>query len=93
MAFSDFLRAKLLTGFPWNLWAYSLSGFTEVLQILNLVGLFAFNLLAITIFTFPAILFFNNDGLEIRQSRVVGFIDAENFIKIYENINTSISLK
>ena len=41
----------------------------------------------------PAILFFNNDGLEIRQSRIVGFIDAENFIKIYENINTSISLK
>ena len=41
----------------------------------------------------PAILFFNNDGTEIRQSRIVGFIDAENFIKIYKNINTSISLK
>ena len=59
LALTDFLRAKLFTGFPWNLWAYSLSGFTEVLQILNLIGLFAFNLLAITIFTFPAILFFN----------------------------------
>ena len=41
----------------------------------------------------PAILFFNNDGTEIRQSRIVGFIDAENFIKIYKNINISISLK
>ena len=41
----------------------------------------------------PAILFFNNDGTEIRRSRIVGFIDAENFIKIYENINISISLK
>jgi len=41
----------------------------------------------------PAILFFNNDGVEIRQSRIVGFIDAENFIKVYENINIHISLK
>ena len=59
IAFSDFLRAKLFTGFPWNLWAYSLSWSIEILQILNLIGLFAFNLIAITIFTLPAVLFFN----------------------------------
>jgi thiol:disulfide interchange protein DsbD len=41
----------------------------------------------------PAILFFNNDGTEIRQSRIVGFIDAKNFIKIYESIDIGISLK
>jgi apolipoprotein N-acyltransferase len=58
MAFSDFLRAKLFTGFPWNLWAYSLSWFTEILQILNLLGLFAFNLIVITIFTIPIILLY-----------------------------------
>jgi apolipoprotein N-acyltransferase len=58
LAFSDFLRAKLLTGFPWNLWAYSLSWFTEIIQILNLSGLFAFNLVVITIFTIPSILFY-----------------------------------
>ena len=23
LAFSDYLRAKIITGFPWNLWAYS----------------------------------------------------------------------
>ena len=23
LAFSDYLRAKVFTGFPWNLWAYS----------------------------------------------------------------------
>ena len=59
LAFSDFLRAKLFTGFPWNLWAYSLSWSTEILQTLNLFGLFAFNLIAITVFTLPAILFYN----------------------------------
>ena len=58
MAFSDFLRAKLFTGFPWNLWAYSLSWSPEILQILNLIGLFGFNLIAVTIFTLPAIFFF-----------------------------------
>jgi apolipoprotein N-acyltransferase len=58
IAFSDFLRAKLFSGFPWNLWAYSLSSLTEILQILNLIGLYAFNLLVITIFTLPVILFY-----------------------------------
>ena len=58
IAFSDFLRAKLFTGFPWNLWAYSLSWSTEMLQILNYVGLFAFNLMVITFFTLPVILLY-----------------------------------
>ena len=64
MAISDFLRAKIFTGFPWNLWAYSLSWSVETLQILNLIGLFAFNLLTITIFTLPSILFFS---IEIKK--------------------------
>ena len=58
IAFSDFLRAKLFTGFPWNLWAYSLSWSIEIIQILNLIGLFAFNLIVITIFTLPSFLVF-----------------------------------
>ena len=59
LAFSDYLRAKILSGFPWNLWAYSFSSFTEILQILNNVGLFAFNLFSITIFMLPAVIFTN----------------------------------
>ena len=58
LALSDFVRAKILTGFPWNLWAYSFSSLTEIIQILNIIGLFAFNLLSITIFMLPSILFF-----------------------------------
>ncbi len=60
-ALSDYIRGKILTGFPWNLWGYSWSWLTEVLQILNLIGLFAFNLLAITVFTLPAVLFFKSN--------------------------------
>ena len=59
LAFSDYLRAKILSGFPWNLWAYSFSSFTEILQILNNVGLFAFNLFSITIFMLPTVIFMN----------------------------------
>ena len=59
LAFSDFIRSKILTGFPWNLWAYSFSWATEVIQILNKVGLFAFNLITISIFMVPIIIIFN----------------------------------
>ena len=57
-AISDYVRGKILTGFPWNFVAYSWSWLTEVLQILNIFGLYAFNLITITIFTLPALLFF-----------------------------------
>lgn len=45
------------------------------------------------IFGPPAILFFNNNGEEIRGARIVGFVDANDFIQIYRSINMSISLK
>ena len=52
------MRAKLLTGFPWNLWAYSTSWITEIIQILNHIGLYAYNLIVVTFFTLPIIIFF-----------------------------------
>ncbi len=57
LSFSDYLRAKVLTGFPWNLWAYSFSWSTEIIQILEKLGFFAFNLILITIFMLPAVFF------------------------------------
>ena len=57
-SFLDYIRSKILTGFPWNLWGYSWSWFTEALQLINPVGLFAFNLLSITIFCSPLLLIF-----------------------------------
>ena len=59
LSISDYLRAKILTGFPWNIWAYSISWLNEILQIINIIGLFSFNLLVITFFTIPIIGFFN----------------------------------
>ena len=56
LALSDYLRAKILTGFPWNLWAYSTSSNNELLQILNIIGLYSYNLLVITVFVLPVII-------------------------------------
>ena len=57
LALSDYIRAKVFSGFPWNLWAYSFSWSIEIIQILEKLGLFAFNLILITIFMTPAIFF------------------------------------
>ena len=58
LAFSDYLRTFLLTGFPWNLWAYSTSSINEILQIINLIGLHSYNLIVITTYILPIIIFF-----------------------------------
>jgi apolipoprotein N-acyltransferase len=63
--FFDYIRGNILSGFPWNLWAYSWSWFTEIIQILNPIGLYAFNLLTITIFCLPSILFFKKHNNKI----------------------------
>ena len=42
-----------ITGFSWNLFAYSLSNQIESIQILNLIGTFGLNFLSIIIFSFP----------------------------------------
>ena len=58
LAFSDYVRAQILTGFPWNLWAYSTVWLNEIIQIVNLIGLYSYNLVLITFFTLPVIIFF-----------------------------------
>ncbi|OUX36157.1 MAG: apolipoprotein N-acyltransferase [Candidatus Pelagibacter sp. TMED273] len=57
---TDYLRGNILSGFPWNLWSYSWSWLVEIIQVLNPIGLYAFNLISITFFCSPVILFFNN---------------------------------
>ena len=60
LATMDFLRAKIFTGFPWNLWAYSWSAIPDILQLLPILGFFSLNLLCIIVYCSPLLLIFRN---------------------------------
>jgi apolipoprotein N-acyltransferase len=55
----EYLRSFIFGGFPWNLIAYSFTDYLQLIQILSFVGTYAFNLLSITLFLVPSIIFFN----------------------------------
>ena len=84
LALSDYLRAYMLTGFPWNLWAYCISDINELLQIINVIGLYSYNLLVITIFTFPIIIFFKINKIKKIISLIVA-LSLSLSIYIYGN--------
>jgi len=58
-ALIEFIRGFILSGFPWNLIAYSWTNYLNSLQTLSLIGTYSFNLISITIFLLPLVIFFN----------------------------------
>ena len=56
----EFIRGTILTGFPWNLIAFSFSNQTEILSIISLIGTYGFNLFCISLFTCPALIILKN---------------------------------
>ena len=51
----EFLRGYILTGFPWNLIAFSFSNHPELLSITSIIGTFGFNLFCFSLFASPSI--------------------------------------
>ena len=61
----ELIRGSILTGFPWNLIAFSFSKNLNFIQILSVTGTYSFNLICISLFTCPAILFLKRSKKEL----------------------------
>jgi apolipoprotein N-acyltransferase len=59
------IRGSILTGFPWNLIAFSFSDSVYFIQILSVIGTYSFNLICISLFTVPAVFILRNSKKEI----------------------------
>ena len=54
-----------MTGFPWNLIAYSFSNYIEILSITSIIGTYSFNLFCISLFTSTSFLILRDNNKEI----------------------------
>ena len=70
-AFTEYIRGNILSGFPWNLFAYSWSWSTEIIQLTKILGTYGLNLLSITIFSFPFIFFVKAKRTYILKASIV----------------------
>jgi apolipoprotein N-acyltransferase len=61
----EFIRGSILTGFPWNLIAFSFSDSIYFIQILSIIGTYSFNLICISLFTVPALLILRKSRKEL----------------------------
>ena len=61
----EFIRGSILTGFPWNLIAFSLVNQLELLSMTSIIGTYGFNLFCISLFTSPALLFSRKSKKEL----------------------------
>ena len=62
----EYLRGIIFGGFPWNLIVYSWTNYLNSLQIISVIGTYSFNLISITIFLLPLIIFFKK-SLKIKS--------------------------
>ncbi len=89
----EFLRGNILTGFPWNLIAYSFSNNLEIIQITSLVGTYAFNLFCISLFTSPAVFILKKNKKEIAVcvfmffSLIIFYVTGSLKIKSFQSLN------
>ena len=67
----EFIRGSILTGFPWNLIAYSFSNQIEFISIISITGTYGFNLFCILLFTCPAIFLLKEKNKDIGVNIII----------------------
>ena len=77
-AIIEFFRGSILTGFPWNLIAYSFSNQLEILNITSIIGTYSFNLFCISLFTSPSLIILRKK--KKRRWCIYCFLNYYNFI-------------
>ncbi len=88
----EFVRGSLLTGFPWNLIAFSFSNQLEILSITSVIGTYGFNLFCISLFTSPAIFILRDSKRDIGVcvffliSMIILYVHGSNYEKKFKNI-------
>ena len=80
----EFIRGSVLTGFPWNLIAFSFSSNIYFIQILSIIGTYSFNLICISLFTIPAVFILRDSNKEIMVC--IFFILVSSGFLIFGNI-------
>ena len=70
----EFVRGTILTGFPWNLIAYSFSNQLKFISVISVIGTYGFNLFCILMFTCPAILLIKYTNRSITFNISIFFI-------------------
>lgn len=68
LAGAEWLRGHLFTGFPWNLFGYSLAGYVPLMQGAAYIGIYGLTFLALFIFASPAMM--GTPGTSGRFSRL-----------------------
>jgi apolipoprotein N-acyltransferase len=56
LSLAEWLRGHVLTGFPWNTFGMALGGNLNTAQLASIVGLYGLTILAVLIFSAPAVL-------------------------------------
>ena len=89
----EYLRGSILSGFPWNLFAYSLSENTKIIQITSIIGIYSFNTILITIFVAPSILYLSRKKYDIIGFFLILVIFTTSYLYGSFKINEFRSLK